>query len=144
MPTPYLIDPAHHLVITRGRGVLSDADLIGHSQAIRADPQFTPDMHQLSDLRFATGLDVSVGCLNELVQINPFGAGARRAIVTRDDVIFGLSRMYEMMREDGRDEVQVFRELDEAIAWLGLEAARPDVCVALDALSTETLTPLSS
>lgn len=42
----------------------------------------------------------------------------KMAILVATDVAFGISRMYELLRgDDGR--VQVYRDLDSALAWLG-------------------------
>ena len=42
------------------------------------------------------------------------------AIVTGADVVFGTARMYQTMTDDQLDRVQVFRDMDEARAWLEL------------------------
>lgn len=52
--------------------------------------------------------------------VNPYGAGARRAAVASRDLIYGMSRMYQLSRPPSDDELEVFRELDPALAWLGL------------------------
>ena len=47
----------------------------------------------------------------------------KTAIVTDNDLYFGLSRMYEIYAENESDlslQVQVFREFKEAIAWFGI------------------------
>jgi hypothetical protein len=48
----------------------------------------------------------------------------KTAIVTDDDLYFGLSRMYETYSEIEADlslEVKVFRNFKEAIAWFGID-----------------------
>ena len=42
----------------------------------------------------------------------------RMAFVTPRDVDFGLARMFEVFREDPRTAFNVFRDYDEAIAWV--------------------------
>ena len=47
----------------------------------------------------------------------------KTAIVTDNDLYFGLSRMYEIYAEIETDlplQVQVFREFRQAIAWFGI------------------------
>ena len=41
-------------------------------------------------------------------------------IVAPRDVLFGLARMYEILRSGSPVEVRVFRERGEAESWLGL------------------------
>lgn len=40
------------------------------------------------------------------------------AILAPDDLSFGITRIYSVFRKDPRSEHQVFRDRDEAIAWL--------------------------
>ena len=42
------------------------------------------------------------------------------AIVVRNNLHYGLARMYQAIAEEYREEVRVMRDLDEAIAWLGV------------------------
>ena len=134
MPSAYHIDRALNLVISCGTGSIRDEDLVRHARTLRADPLFAPDMRQLVDLRFSSAADLTVPGLREIAQAHTFGAGSRRAIVASDDLAFGLARMYEMLRDDGQDQVQVFRDLDEAIAWLALADARAQVHATLGTL----------
>jgi hypothetical protein len=42
----------------------------------------------------------------------------RVAIVASDDLVYGLSRMYEAFREDPHTELRVFRSKADAAVWL--------------------------
>jgi len=44
--------------------------------------------------------------------------GARMAFVAGGDLEFGLIRMFEVFREDDKVETYVFRDLEQAWAWL--------------------------
>ena len=50
-----------------------------------------------------------------------FDEKARRAIVTEQDIIFGMSRMYETIRDSKSGQVRVYRDMEEALHWLGLD-----------------------
>jgi len=50
--------------------------------------------------------------------------GGRCAIVAREDIHFGLSRMGSVYSESVGVETEVFRTEDEALAWLGVRADR--------------------
>ena len=42
------------------------------------------------------------------------------AMVVSNDAVFGMSRMFEMLYgSKGSYETEVFRDMDEALAWLG-------------------------
>ena len=55
----------------------------------------------------------------------------RKAIVALSPVAYGMARMYQTMMDGSPVEVEVFRDLQEARRWLGVqgivgEAASPD------------------
>ena len=64
--------------------------------------------------------DVSTSDIREVAQYTlshqPTMPPGRVAWVTRREVDFGLSRMYEVFRQDSRTEFRVFREYEEALS----------------------------
>jgi hypothetical protein len=131
MPLAYAIDSARCLVLSRAWGVLTDYDLLAHARAVAADPRFAPHFNQLGDLREVTEFQVSSATIWQAVRLNPFGAGARRAAVVGSDLVYAMARMYQMMRVHSLDEMEVFRELDQALHWLGLAEASTELLAAL-------------
>ena len=75
---------------------------------------------RLWDVRGATGVLTS----DEMEQLahaaldRDSSGTARVAIVAAVDVVYGLSRVFEVYRESEDVTVQVFRDLDEAQLWL--------------------------
>ena len=119
MPSAFTIDAARSLVLSRGWGVLTDRDLLAHARALAVDPRFRPHFSQLTDFRDATGVDVTTATVREMAELSPFGAGARRALVVPNDLIYGMARMFQMMRSGSPDQIDVFRELESAlVAWV--------------------------
>lgn len=51
--------------------------------------------------------------------------GGRVAMVAGSDAAYGMFRMWEMQRETMPYEVRVFRDRDQALAWLREAAASP-------------------
>src|ERR1700687_1900889 len=122
MPCSYTILPESRFVYTRGWGVVTDAMILAQARALKSDPRFQPPFAQLYDLREATIAFTSAG-VREVSFVSPFGVGARRAFVSgSSDSLFGMVRMYEVLREPARDEVMVFRGVHEALRWLGTRA----------------------
>jgi len=121
VPATYTIDVARGLVVTRLWGRLTDEDLIDHQQRLRTDPEFDPGFRQFADFSDVEETTIAPEVIRELARTNPWGAGARRAMLAPSDLLFGLARMFEMLDEH-LDEVRVFRNADEARAWLGLDA----------------------
>ena len=131
MPGAYTIDLARSLVLSRGWGVLTDRELLAHVRALTAEPRFAQHFRQLADLRDVTDLQVTASTIREMVRLNPFGAGSRRALVVTSDVVFGMARMYQILRDESPDEFRIFRKVDGALQWLGLADAKEELRLAL-------------
>lgn len=120
MPAVHEIDVSRRLVLTREWGELSDDDLRGLYDRIRADPAFDPSFRQLCDLRAVTRITTSIETLRFLAQSRIFLPGAKRAFVAGREVDFGLARLFQAYSEVEGGTVEVFRKMPEAEAWLGL------------------------
>jgi hypothetical protein len=118
----YKIDVPGRLVNVQVDGILCDADLVDGDSALRNDLEFDPAFYQLLDLSKADGSEVTADGVRALASRPPlFSSSARRALVVRSDLGFGMSRMFELLREGKSGEVRVFRDIDEARAWLDLD-----------------------
>jgi hypothetical protein len=131
VPAAYTIDTSRCLVLSRGWGVLTGEDLLSHVQALAADPRFVPTFHQLVELRDVTGALPTAAAIRQLVLHNPFREGSRRAVVVGSDLAYGLARMYEMMRANSPDLLEVFRDMDLALEWLGIPGERDAILAEL-------------
>jgi hypothetical protein len=121
MPWSYTIDTTAGLVRSTCTSTLTAPELLAHMTQVRADPAFTPAFHHLVDARAVDRCDVDGHDLRHLATRNPWGPDARCAVVVGSDVGYGVGRMYEIFSEQAGHTVQVFRELDEALRWLGVE-----------------------
>ena len=130
MPCGYTIDLARSLVLTRGWGVVTDRDFLAHARALTADPRSARNFHQLADLRGITDAQLTSSGIRELVRLNPFGAGARRAVVVTNNVAFGMAPMYQILSDESPDELQIFRKMDNALQWLGIADAKAELLSA--------------
>jgi len=123
MPCDYEIDLQRRLLKCRVWGAATHAEISQMRQKFTHDPAFRSDLFQLYDLRDATGLTISAGEIRDLAGYSPFSREAKRAIVAQRDAVYGAARMFALLREAGgaQEQIQVFRSLSEANAWLGLE-----------------------
>ena len=121
MPAEYELDLALGLVRTKEWGVLTEDDLRELYERIRSDPAFDPSFRQLCDLREVTKITTTAEALRFLAQSRVFSPGSRRAFVVGRAVDLGLARMFQAYSEVAGQTVEVFREMDEAKVWLGLE-----------------------
>ena len=124
MPMTYTIDPAQHLVLAVGTGVLTDDDVMAHRQAMTSDPRFTPQMREISDIRKVTAFQVTPAGVRIMVasdvKMTANGGMHKLAIVADENVAYGMSRMYQTLGEPNIRVVGVFRSYEEATAWLGI------------------------
>ena len=131
MPCSYTIDLARSLVLSRGWGILTDDELLAHVRALTVDPRFARNFHQLADLRDVADVEVTALTIREMARLNPYGKGSRRAVVVTSDVLFGMARMYQILRDEPTDEMEIFRKLDDALRWLGVLNAKEELLSAL-------------
>lgn len=120
MATSYRIDKENGVVYSSASGIATDEEFLSHQRLLSRDPDFRPDYRQLLDGRGITELRVTPEGIRALIAGNPWGKGARRALVAADDTAFGMARMYELGRPDPVDEFRVFRSIADAREWLGL------------------------
>jgi hypothetical protein len=115
----YKIDKERRIVLSSGTGVLTKKDLVGHMDRLSNDPDFNPDFSQVLDFTQLSGLEVGPDDVRQLAQRNIFSPRSRRAFVVKDDLQFGLARMFEIHRElNGETGIRVFRTFDEALDWI--------------------------
>lgn len=119
MPAFFKIDKEHRLVMTTVSGVFTVADVLAHQASLRKHPDFDPSFSQLMDFTHVTSVELKREDVQRVAQESVFSPNSRRALVTNNDAVFGLARMFEMLRENmGEKGIRVFRNLDEALDWV--------------------------
>lgn len=133
MPIDHWIDHERRFVYAKGRGVLLDEDVFEYQREVWSDARLV-GYAELVDLSEIERIDLAsierVRELAELAAAMDKDAGqSKLAILAPRDFAFGLGRMYESYRElqgSGTKEVEVFRTLPEAMAFLGVAGGLPD------------------
>ena len=108
------------LIITRGWGQITLADMRAYQQELVQRPEFDPTWAHVFDARDAVQFDMSSEEVRRLAATSVLAPSARRAMVATDLATFGFFRMYGTLFElqvDG-SAVGVFRTLDDAIEWV--------------------------
>jgi hypothetical protein len=139
MPGSYRVVPEHRFVFSRGWGVLTEGELLAHSQAIAQDPRFEPTFTQLSDLCEVTRAVLNADGIRKVALASPFRPGAQRAFAGTSDAVYGLARMCVSLAASPEDEVMVFRDLEAAARWLGSKI--PENWREIAALPPDWVTP---
>lgn len=119
----FTLDGPRRLRTATFSGVVGEADLISAYAQLMQDPGFDPTIDDLVDLRGVERLDVSSDAVRRIVDmfspLNDMEIHNRLAIVAPRDELFGMARMYQILRSEAPEETQVFRSYEDAAAWLG-------------------------
>jgi hypothetical protein len=121
----YRIDEERRFVITAAWDRLTGSEVIEHQRKLLNDTRFQRDFFQLLD--FAGVIDFQMDRANvaELARFDLFSAKSRRAFFAPTPLAYGMSRMFIAFREaSGQEQMQVFRDHNEALLWLGLHDSR--------------------
>ncbi len=128
MPSYYRIDRESGTVLYRTEGDVAEEDMIKTSNAVARDPEYRVGMNGIADVRAVdSNVSVSADALRELSDFNRMLPEElihpRMAIVADTDLLYGLSRMWQMYSEDLPNDYAVFRDITEACDWLGISTA---------------------
>ena len=96
-------------------------------RALQGDDAWEPGFDVLVDVREADLAKLSSDGLRTLaVVIAGYMRGlegkSKAAILAAHDAVFGLGRMYEAYTDESPETVQVFRDPQQALSWLGAPA----------------------
>jgi hypothetical protein len=126
VPLDYRIDHKQRLVHVTAHGVITADALFAYQKAAWSDPAIAEydelaDMSGVEDVEAPSPSNVSA-LAGFSARMDASAKPTKLAIVARDDLLFGLGRMYQAYREmkpGSNKEVAVFRSMPEALAWLG-------------------------
>lgn len=119
MPFSYVIDPEQRLVTTVASGVLRAADIASLQENLRKDPAFDQTFRQMGDFTQVSGVEVDSASISLLARVTVFAPDARRAFLVKNDLEFGLARMFESYVElDGGRNLRIFRDRTKATEWI--------------------------
>lgn len=124
MAVTYTYDHKENLIYTKFSGVITDEDLRQQAKAVAADPRIKPGVRELVDLRSVDSVEASTETLGFIILTDKAHRdkfeGMRIAIVATRDLLFGLSKIFEVLSdiENAPSEVNVFRTMAEAKEWL--------------------------
>ena len=121
MPITYKIDQGKRLIHTRCIGDVKAKEVSEHFRELDRDPCRPDRLNVLLDLTEMTSLPETQelrGVNYDLQQVRgslQFGACA---IVTCNDALFGMMRMFQVLAQEYFEVTRVFETIREAQAWL--------------------------
>lgn len=117
-----------HIDVERNLVTLELRDRLGLDQAatvlkdLIADDRLRPGPSGLIDTTELVGLDLVALDIRQLASIaeqaDALWEGGRWAVVAPRDLVFGMARMYQLIRSGAPYEIEVFRTRDDALSWL--------------------------
>ena len=118
MQVSYTIDRERRLIITTASGQMTMADVNELKSKLLNDPDFDPSYAHLVDMRGLTSTSLTAEEIRVLAP-DQTAKKLRQAVVVSTDLLYGLGRMLENMREaSGGFGTRIFRDYDEAVDWL--------------------------
>jgi len=128
MPAEHRIDTGNKIIVTTWSGEAGDSDLIDSLTRYQQEIRSRADYHsydEILDFSQANGFSLTTDGIRKLAQLSVAnevaGVRTRLAIVVASALAYGLGRMYATYRSlvpGGSKDVRVFREFDDARAWL--------------------------
>ncbi len=135
MSLEYRVDRARRLVWARATGVLTPGELFGYQRAVMALPEIS-GYSQLVDVSGVTMiLEPTPDHMRSLAlaatAVDDAASDAKLVMVAPSDLLFALSRQYEMYRSMNPHSVRathVVRTFEDACAYLGVDGAVWEEC----------------
>jgi hypothetical protein len=125
MPISYQIDESAGRVTLQFLGTVTDAELMSTFHDLYQDPRHRMGMGELTDCRRMERVDITGEGLQRLAEATARLLDGREiawnvavVVSAESDLMFGLSRMYELLREGSPEHVRVFRDIKAAERWL--------------------------
>jgi hypothetical protein len=125
MAIEYEIIEDKRLVVAKGSGVVTGDDAISHLDTLAADERYVAPMKKLVDYSSIDGIKQSNEEVIIIAQkkdaLKSKFAEERCAIVSPEDLSFGIARVHQALIDNSGINTEVFRRIEEALAWLDVE-----------------------
>jgi hypothetical protein len=117
------------LMVGRPKGILDAAEALRIVEFIEIrEAQIERGFNRFCDLTHVDAIHLSASDLEQLAvrrrEFNPNSIRVKSAFLATDPLAFGIARMYELLLNSPRIEVEVFRDMRAAADWLGVKLER--------------------
>ena len=124
MPIDYDIIEDNKIVVAKGSGVVTGADVIIHLDSLAADARYAAPMKKIIDYRSIESIDISPeDAVTIALKKDTFSRkfrGERCAFVSPGNAIYGTSRVHQSLVNSTDITTAVFKHIEEALDWLGV------------------------
>ena len=125
MAIEYEILEDKRLVVVKGSGVVTGDDVIRHLDTLATDERYIAPMKKLVDYSSIDGIRQSnkevITIARKKDALKGKFAEERCAFVSPGDLSFGIARVHQALIDNSGINTEVFRRIEEALAWLDVE-----------------------
>lgn len=122
----YRFQPEQNFIWVQGVGEMTDELVVTFFEFLLHHPDWRPGLNELVDFREASGRNLTPSAIRLVAHFSRKESEFKRtAIVAAGQLSFGLLRMYMTYADESPEEIRVFEEMSEALAWL--EKSESDV-----------------
>ena len=126
MSIQYRIIREQKLAYIKCWGMVTTEEILLEGTKLFSDEDWENGFNLLLDYREVTETDLcSQGIMKIVIQDkqNEFLFDKSKCAVIADkDILYGLSRMWELLSIENKGEKMVFRDVNDALSWLGLSS----------------------
>jgi hypothetical protein len=123
----YQLLPERALAVVHASGDVDALEILAEGARMFAESDWQAGFSILLDYRRITSFAADSEQIRKIVEQDsnnaPVLEGSRCAVVADKDYVYGLARMWEILSESSALQTMVFRDHDQALAWLGIEAS---------------------
>jgi hypothetical protein len=117
------------LMVARPKGILDAAEALRIVEFVEIrEAQIETGFNRFCDLTQVDGIHLLSADLGSLAvrrrEFNPNSVHVKSAFFATDPLAFGIARMYELLLNSPRIEVEVFKDMQAAADWLGVKVDR--------------------
>jgi len=125
MPILYKIVPDKNFAYVKASRKVTVDEIMTAGARMFAEAEWANGFNILCDYRETTEFNLSNEDIQRVVAQDkahePNFDKSKSAIVATSDLVFGLSRMWEILSENTNLTTMVFRDIHKAIAWLKID-----------------------
>jgi hypothetical protein len=120
MPIHFHYDPDVGILFTRAEGLLAFDEILRHlNEERKAKGIAHPEVFDATEARTVATEEQARVVVQRMIDMGRQGAFGPTAVITTNDVVFGMARMLAILSAlGGGPEVQAFRTFDEGLDWL--------------------------
>lgn len=121
------IDTVNGIVIRSVTGELRSDDIKEAWEKLMEHPDYRPDMNIIWDVRECNVSNLSSDNIRDLAyfytkKTSDLDRKIKISIVVPDDLLTGLTRMFQAYAHEAAFDLMAFRDLDQAIEWVRKES----------------------